>query len=83
MKKFFYTGIMLSLNAIFSVKAMAQVENKTVAFKKIYNSAKADRILAKEIKKKELLQTPSPINHLPSVVKPVQLQEPNKSKKKN
>jgi len=82
MKKIFFSVIMLSLTVIFSAQVMAQTENKTVAFKHIYNSAQADRILATEIKKKELLQTPSSINNLPSVVAPVRLKESTKKQEK-
>jgi hypothetical protein len=82
MKKIFLSILMLSHTVIFSAQAMAQTETKTVDFKHIYNSAQADRILATEIKKKELLQTPSSINNLPSVVAPVRLKEPNKNSKR-
>ena len=47
---------------VFSINAMSQKDsNSTRAFKDIYKTQETDRVLGREIKKKELQKTPSQI----------------------
>ena len=62
MKKIYYTLMTLLIAAALSVKVMAQASNKPLPFKTVFDSRKADKILAQEIKRMELLQAPSLLN---------------------
>ncbi len=62
MKKASLNFFKLLVAMIICFSATAQSDTNSVkAFKDIHNSEEADRLLEREIKKKELLQTPSGI----------------------